>query len=217
MKNTPVQSPQTIEDQDFVDRVIADHSGKPGALLSILERIQDHTPNKFLSAEMLEYVAAKTDIPPAQIQSVVTFYALFNLEPQGQNTFRSAAAPPATRVARAACSSASSWKWASAIMARNRNRTSSLSPLPTGSTVSGQSPASANARSRRWSRSTTRSTDTRTSAPFATRSMRSKVQAAARGALRRSREPVRNRPTATAAGRKDDRRCASRISALSTQ
>ena len=35
---------------------------------------------------MLEYIAAKTDIPLAQIYSVVTFYALFNLEPQGENT-----------------------------------------------------------------------------------------------------------------------------------
>jgi NADH-quinone oxidoreductase subunit E len=86
MQKTSAPSPQTIEDQDFVDRVIADHTGKPGALLTILERIQDHTQFKYLSPEILEYVAAKTDIPPAQIQSVVTFYALFNLEPQGKNT-----------------------------------------------------------------------------------------------------------------------------------
>lgn len=86
MQKTSAQSQQTIEDQDFVDRVIADHTGKPGALLTILERIQEHTQFKYLSPEILEYVAAKTDIPPAQIQSVVTFYALFNLEPQGKNT-----------------------------------------------------------------------------------------------------------------------------------
>lgn len=75
-----------VEDQEFVDRVIAEHNGKPGALLSILERIQEHTTNKYLAPEVLEYVAAKTDIPLAQIQSVVTFFALFNLEPQGRNT-----------------------------------------------------------------------------------------------------------------------------------
>jgi NADH-quinone oxidoreductase subunit E len=75
-----------IEDQDFVDRVIAEHSGKPGALLTILERVQDRAPYKYLAPEVLEYIAAKADIPLAQIQSVVTFYALFNLEPQGRNT-----------------------------------------------------------------------------------------------------------------------------------
>jgi NADH-quinone oxidoreductase subunit E len=39
-----------------------------------------------LSGDVLEYVAAKTDTPLAQIYSVVTFYALFNLEPQGTHT-----------------------------------------------------------------------------------------------------------------------------------
>jgi len=86
MKTTLAQSPQTVEDQDFVDRVVAENSGRPGALLTILERVQDRNPSKYLPAQVLEYVAAKTDIPLAQIQSVVTFYALFNLEPQGSNT-----------------------------------------------------------------------------------------------------------------------------------
>jgi len=86
MKNTLAQSQPSLEDQDFVDRVIAEHSGKPGALLTILERIQDHHPNKYLPPETLEYVAARADVPLAQLHSVVTFYALFNLEPQGRNT-----------------------------------------------------------------------------------------------------------------------------------
>jgi NADH-quinone oxidoreductase subunit E len=86
MKNTPAQLQPSLEDQDFVDRVIAEHGGKPGALLTILERIQEHNPFKYLPVETLEYVAARTDIPLAQIHSVVTFYALFNLEPQGRNT-----------------------------------------------------------------------------------------------------------------------------------
>jgi NADH-quinone oxidoreductase subunit E len=86
MQKTLAQPQPTVEDQDFVDRVIAEQIGRPGALLTILERIQEHTPLKYLAPEVLEYVAAKTDIPLAQIQSVVTFYALFNLEPQGRNT-----------------------------------------------------------------------------------------------------------------------------------
>ena len=74
------------EEKDFADRTIAAHSGAPGALLGILERIQEHHPHKYLSSGILEYVAEKTDIPLAQIFSVVTFYALFNLEPQGEHT-----------------------------------------------------------------------------------------------------------------------------------
>ena len=74
------------EDQSFADRVIAEFSGRPGALLSILERVQERNPDKYLSPEILEYVADRTDIPLSQIYSVVTFYALFNLEPQGEHT-----------------------------------------------------------------------------------------------------------------------------------
>ena len=36
--------------------------------------------------ETLRYIAAKTGIPPSQVFSVATFYALFNLQPQGDNT-----------------------------------------------------------------------------------------------------------------------------------
>jgi len=76
----------TLEEQVFADRVIAAHVGKPGALLAVLERVQEHHPRKYLTAEVLEYIAAQMDIPPARIYSVVTFFALFNLEPQGEHT-----------------------------------------------------------------------------------------------------------------------------------
>jgi NADH-quinone oxidoreductase subunit E len=76
----------TEPDQQFLDKVIAGQGGRPGALLGILEKAQEHEPRKFLSRETLEYIAAKTDTPPARVYSVVTFYALFNLEPQGKNT-----------------------------------------------------------------------------------------------------------------------------------
>jgi NADH-quinone oxidoreductase subunit E len=74
------------EEQLFADEAIASHRGKPGALLGILERVQEHHPHKYLSAEILEYVAARTGIPPSRVFSVATFYALFNLEPQGDHS-----------------------------------------------------------------------------------------------------------------------------------
>lgn len=73
-------------EQEFLDRMIAGQRGRPGALLGILEKAQEHQPRKFLSREVLEYIAAKMDTPLARVYSVVTFYALFNLEPQGKNT-----------------------------------------------------------------------------------------------------------------------------------
>jgi NADH-quinone oxidoreductase subunit E len=75
-----------IADQDVVDGIIAAHAGRPGALLGILERLQEHEPGSFLPLPLLEYVAARTRIPQAQVFAVATFFALFNLEPQGDHT-----------------------------------------------------------------------------------------------------------------------------------
>jgi NADH-quinone oxidoreductase subunit E len=83
--NSMTSQPVSEVEQEFLDRLIASQQGRPGALLGILEKAQEHDTRKFLSRETLEYIAAKTDTPLARIFSVVTFYALFNLEPQGQN------------------------------------------------------------------------------------------------------------------------------------
>jgi NADH-quinone oxidoreductase subunit E len=73
-------------DREFIDQVLARQAGQPGGLLAILQQIQNNHPRKYLPRETIEYVAAKTNIPPSRIFSVATFYALFNLEPQGRNT-----------------------------------------------------------------------------------------------------------------------------------
>jgi NADH-quinone oxidoreductase subunit E len=73
-------------DHEFVDNVVGKHTGRPGALLAILQQVQDHHPRKYLPLDALEYIADRTRIPLARIYSVATFFALFNLEPQGRNT-----------------------------------------------------------------------------------------------------------------------------------
>ncbi len=70
----------------FIDQVIASRSGRPGALLAILEAVQNRHPQKYLPEASLRYIAAAMKIPPARIFSVATFYALFNLKPQGEHT-----------------------------------------------------------------------------------------------------------------------------------
>jgi NADH-quinone oxidoreductase subunit E len=83
---TLTSAPLAVSEQEFLDRLIAEQRQRPGALLGILEKAQEHNPRKFLPRETLEYIAARTDTPLARVYSVVTFYALFNLEPQGENT-----------------------------------------------------------------------------------------------------------------------------------
>ena len=75
-----------IAEQAFIDQVITQHQGQPGELLGILEAVQERNPHKYLPAETLRYVAGRLNIPLSRIYSVATFYALFNLDPQGENT-----------------------------------------------------------------------------------------------------------------------------------
>jgi NADH-quinone oxidoreductase subunit E len=82
---TGASSPR-VEDQDQVDRVIAERVGLPGGLLGILETLQSMDRQQHLPLSTLEYVAARTGIPQAQVFGVASFFALFNLEPQGLHT-----------------------------------------------------------------------------------------------------------------------------------
>jgi NADH-quinone oxidoreductase subunit E len=78
--------PLTQKDQEFIDGLIARHKDQPGMLLSILERIQENQPHRYLPLAALEYLADKIGLPLAQVFSVATFYSLFNLKPQGEHT-----------------------------------------------------------------------------------------------------------------------------------
>ena len=84
--HTLSQEPLPAAERVFIDQVIARLADRPGSLLGILEAVQEHNLHKYLSPETLEYVAAKTETPLSRIFSVATFYALFNLQPQGDNT-----------------------------------------------------------------------------------------------------------------------------------
>jgi NADH-quinone oxidoreductase subunit E len=86
MAIAPTAALPRLEDQDLVDRIIGEQVGRPGALLGILERLQDHNRHKYLPMETLEYVAARTGVPQSQVYGVASFYALFNLDPQGTHT-----------------------------------------------------------------------------------------------------------------------------------
>src|SRR5512139_1024109 len=76
----------TFQQQEFLDGLIAKHKGRPGMLLGLLEEIQESQARKYLPMDVLDYVSMRTGIPGAQIYSVATFYALFNLKPQGEHT-----------------------------------------------------------------------------------------------------------------------------------
>ena len=55
-------------------------------MLGILEAVQERNRNKYLPEDALRYIARQMEIPLSRIYSIATFYALFNLQPQGDNT-----------------------------------------------------------------------------------------------------------------------------------
>jgi NADH-quinone oxidoreductase subunit E len=81
-----VTAPPRVDDQDLIDRIIGEQAGRPGALLGILEKLQNQHHHRYLPMATLEYVAARTGVPQSQVYSVATFFALFNLDPQGAHT-----------------------------------------------------------------------------------------------------------------------------------
>jgi NADH-quinone oxidoreductase subunit E len=86
MPNTVTREQAEAREHAYIDEVIATRANRPGALLVILETVQDHHPQKYLPLETLRYIGVKMNLPLSQIFSVATFYALFNLEPQGEHT-----------------------------------------------------------------------------------------------------------------------------------
>jgi NADH-quinone oxidoreductase subunit E len=72
--------------QKRIQSLSDDHRDKPGALLSILEKLQDDDEFRHLSEETLKMVAHVSGEPLSRVWSVATFYSYFNLSPQGKHT-----------------------------------------------------------------------------------------------------------------------------------
>ena len=83
---TPSPASIPTDEQVFIDKLIGSRRGRPGALLGVLEAVQERNRYKYLPLETLRYISGKMELPLSRIYSVATFYALFNLEPQGENT-----------------------------------------------------------------------------------------------------------------------------------
>jgi NADH-quinone oxidoreductase subunit E len=71
---------------ELYDTIIATYTGKPGALLSVLEEVQRRTEHTYLNEQALLYIAEKMEVPLSKVYSVATFYSFFNLKPQGEHT-----------------------------------------------------------------------------------------------------------------------------------
>jgi len=68
--------------KQIVNRILKKNNHDESRLIPILQQIQGEF--KFLSKELISYVATEIGVPPSQVYGVATFYAHFSLKPKGK-------------------------------------------------------------------------------------------------------------------------------------
>lgn len=71
---------------DKVCGILDRYERKPSQLIPILQAVQEEY--RYLTEEMMTYVATSLGLPPARVYGVATFYAHFALEPKGKHVIR---------------------------------------------------------------------------------------------------------------------------------
>jgi len=76
----------TSEQLSKVDEIILKYKSKPGALIPVLEQVQDVCG--YLPMSLQLKVAKGLNLPVANVYGVVTFYSFFTMVPRGKNVVR---------------------------------------------------------------------------------------------------------------------------------
>lgn len=76
----------TSEQLAQVDEIIAKYKSKPGALIPVLEEVQDVCG--YLPMALQYRVAKGLNLPVANVYGVVTFYSFFTMVPRGKHVIR---------------------------------------------------------------------------------------------------------------------------------
>lgn len=89
----PSYGPSATSDPEFTDEqmarvqeIINNHQNKPGALIPVLEDIQEVLG--YLPKEIQAKVAAELGIPLSEVYGVTTFYHFFTMVPRGRHLIR---------------------------------------------------------------------------------------------------------------------------------
>jgi len=76
----------TNPDLTYIKDILEDYIHKNGALIPILQKVQDHYT--YIPETAVDLIADTLNIPPSEIYGVITFYAQFYTQPQGKHTVR---------------------------------------------------------------------------------------------------------------------------------
>ena len=75
-----------LNEKETVDKILYDHREKPGALIPVLQHVQETL--KYLPPVVQDYIAVGLNIPASDVFGVVSFYSFFTMTPRGQNIIR---------------------------------------------------------------------------------------------------------------------------------
>lgn len=79
----PRQGDPPLADPARVERVLARYSGRKGAVIPVLQEVQETLG--YLPIWAIEAIALGLEVPASQVYGVVTFYAQFRLKPIGKH------------------------------------------------------------------------------------------------------------------------------------
>ena len=86
MQETMNKTKEMVHHLEAVNRILKEHNFDSARLIPILQAVQEEY--KYLSKDIISYVATSLNVPPSRVFGVATFYAHFSLEPKGRHIIR---------------------------------------------------------------------------------------------------------------------------------
>lgn len=86
MQETMEKTEAMVKHLEAVNRILKKYGHSSSKLIPILQEVQEEY--RYLSKDIISYVATSLNVPPAQVYGVATFYAHFALEPKGRHIFK---------------------------------------------------------------------------------------------------------------------------------
>lgn len=82
MQETMETTQAMIDHLAAVNKILEKNNYSEGRLIPILQEVQ--AVYKYLSKDMISYVATSIGVPPSRVYGVATFYAHFSMQPKGK-------------------------------------------------------------------------------------------------------------------------------------
>ncbi len=86
MQETIDKTRGMVQHLSAVNEILEKNNYDQSRLIPILQQVQE--VYKYLSKDVISYVATSLDLPVAHVYGVATFYAHFSLNPKGKHIFR---------------------------------------------------------------------------------------------------------------------------------